>query len=156
MSSKGGLNSAAQVVGFKYFLSMFMGVCRGPVNAVIAIRVGDRLAWSGSHATTGRVAIAKPDLFGGDDKEGGIDGSLDVLFGNETQVLADGNPYAILNFDGQPAIDATLTIGGHVFTFVEAPPPPDVGSSPGGNEGGGPDGDGGGGAGDPGGSAGEG
>lgn len=43
----------------------------------------DRL--KGSITTNGQVRINAPELFGGDKGEGGLDGTLDVLFGDEDQ-----------------------------------------------------------------------
>ncbi|MGI4850625.1 MAG: hypothetical protein ACRYGR_01610 [Janthinobacterium lividum] len=40
---KGG--SANQVTGYKYYMSVHMGVCYGPVNALVETRVGDREVW---------------------------------------------------------------------------------------------------------------
>ncbi|AGF89243.1 hypothetical protein SP019_00250, partial [Salmonella phage FSL SP-019] len=35
-------------VGYKYYMGLFMGLFRGPVNEIVEIRVGDRTAWTGS------------------------------------------------------------------------------------------------------------
>lgn len=104
MSGGGG----DQVTGYRYGLGVHMGVCHGPVDALLAIKVGDREAWSGSITSSTTVAIAKPDLFGGDEKEGGIDGTLDVMMGGDTQganvylTQQQGNP--------QPAYRGILSL----------------------------------------------
>lgn len=80
------------VIGFKYFMGLHMGVSRGPVNELVSITVGDRYAFS-ENAETGvesikgnqRIRIDKPDLFGGDKKEGGLEGDLDVMMGDWDQ-----------------------------------------------------------------------
>lgn len=79
-----------QTVGYRYFMGLHMGLCRGPVDELVEIKVGDRTAWSGSITASGATTIAKPGLFGGDDKEGGIDGSLAVLMGEPTQPVHTG------------------------------------------------------------------
>lgn len=82
MSSKGGGTQ-----GYRFYMSMLMGFGRGPMDEMVEIKVGDKTAWLG-HAcddTPGR--INKPDLFGGDDKEGGIDGSFQLLLGGDDQVV---------------------------------------------------------------------
>lgn len=33
------------VSGYRYFFSIHMGICRGPVDELVEIRVGDRRAW---------------------------------------------------------------------------------------------------------------
>jgi hypothetical protein len=91
MASKSG--GTSQVVGYRYYMSIHMGVSRGPVNELVAIKVGDILAWNGAIDPPGQVLdnvifdINKPDLFGGDDKEGGIKGTLAVLMGAADQTV---------------------------------------------------------------------
>lgn len=80
------------VIGFKYLMGLHMGISRGPVNELVSIKVGDRYAFS-ENSTTGvesvkgnqRISIDKPDLFGGEKKEGGLEGDLDVMFGDWNQ-----------------------------------------------------------------------
>lgn len=75
----------AQTVGYRYYFGIFMGVCRGPVDQLVAIKVADSEAWYGNVVESGRVQISAPELFGGDNKEGGIVGPLDVMMGDEAQ-----------------------------------------------------------------------
>lgn len=72
-------------VGYKYFMGIHMGISRGPVNSIVAIEAGGKPVWSGNITSSGTVAINKPDLFGGEMKEGGIDGTLHVLMGGPEQ-----------------------------------------------------------------------
>lgn len=81
MSGGGG----DQVTGYRYSLGVHMGVAHGPIDALLAIKVGDREAWTGNLTSSGTITISKPDLFGGDEKEGGIDGVADVMMGGDTQ-----------------------------------------------------------------------
>lgn len=76
-----------QTVGYRYFFGIHMGAGRGPLDELVQIKVGDRVAWSGSVTANASVQISEPDLFGGDDKEGGIVGQLDVMMGAPTQPL---------------------------------------------------------------------
>lgn len=116
--------SGGTILGFRYYLSMLMGICRGPVNEVVEIRIGDRTAtlreqhggphdqfaivgydgsgqpiW-GSTATQypkivpgsanaitsyRQVYVDSYELFGGERKEGGVLGLLDIFFGNSVQ-----------------------------------------------------------------------
>lgn len=94
--------------GYRYFVGLHLGICSGPVDALLEIRAGDRTAWDGQRYTitpagdfgvdvytaTGtpapctaneRLVVNAPDLFGGDEKEGGLLGELDVMFGRDTQ-----------------------------------------------------------------------
>jgi len=70
---------------------MHMALCHGPVDEVTEVIVGERTAWTGSVASNGSLAISRRDLFGGEEREGGVDGTLDVMMGN-----ADQTPNAYL------------------------------------------------------------
>lgn len=72
-------------VGYRYFFTMQMGLGRGPINELVEIRVGDKLAWFGSATSSGAYAIEAPDLFGGKKGEGGIQGTFDLCMGDKTQ-----------------------------------------------------------------------
>lgn len=67
-------------------------------DGLVEIRAGDRTAWAGLQQGSGTITINAPTLFGGDKKEGGIQGDLDVLFGEQTQgvntylLAKQGNP----------------------------------------------------------------
>lgn len=74
------------IIGYRYYMGLHMGVCRGPVDELVAIKVGDKVAWSGSVTASGQISIDQPNLFGGDKGEGGIQGPLDVMMGEPTQV----------------------------------------------------------------------
>lgn len=78
-----------QTVGYRYFMGLHMAVCHGPVDAVEALIVGDRLAWSGSVTSNAQISVSAPNLFGGEEKEGGVQGALDVLMGGPSQPVND-------------------------------------------------------------------
>jgi hypothetical protein len=133
----GKVGGDGQVKGYKYLFSILMGLCRGPVNEVVEVRAGDRTAWTGAADDNRTVQINSRNLFGGDDKEGGLVGQLTFHQGAANQVLEDGFARATLTFSDQPNVGDTVTIGTTVFEFVPwAAPPPDGTSS----EGSGPDG----------------
>src|ERR1700722_16733230 len=101
-------SNGGRVAGFRYNLGVFMGVCTGPVDALIAIRVGDILAWAGNATTNIDFAVNQPNLFGGDTKEGGIVGNVQVFMGGPTQVLPD-NVKNSLNGLGVSQVPNTAT-----------------------------------------------
>lgn len=78
-------SSKKVTVGYRYYMGLHFGICHGPVDAVYGVSVGDRSAWSGVQSTSGAISISAPDLFGGDKREGGIVGTLDVCMGAATQ-----------------------------------------------------------------------
>lgn len=148
----GGSSSQEVTVGFRYYMTLLMGLCRGPVDEIVQIRVGELRAWPipdrditsipGSEDAgplrrmilelRARNSPLKPNalmtiaqgpngagvaqfsngtavpmladdintmngsgttqinarlLFGGDKKEGGVEGSLQVAMGGPTQDL---------------------------------------------------------------------
>lgn len=80
MGSGGG-----QTIGYKYSMGMHMILCHGPVDKLSKIVAGDREAWSGSVTSNTSLNINKPELFGGEQKEGGIVGTVDIMMGAADQ-----------------------------------------------------------------------
>lgn len=76
-------------VGYRYYMGLHLGICHGPVDAVTAISVDKRLAWSGNITANGAAVINQPQLFGGDEREGGVAGQVDVLMGASSQARND-------------------------------------------------------------------
>lgn len=76
---------SSYIAGFRYLFDIHMGMCRGPVDELMEIRVGDRVAWRGSSTDNTPINIAAPELFGGEDGEGGVEGTFYPLFGQPTQ-----------------------------------------------------------------------
>lgn len=72
-------------IGYKYFMGLHMGICRGPIDALRQIRVGDKVAWTGKLSNNSSTFINQPKLFGGEEQEGGIEGTLDFMTGHKTQ-----------------------------------------------------------------------
>jgi len=74
-------------IGFKYYFDILMGLGRGPYDRILHIKVGDKTAWTGNITSNTTIRIDKPNLFGGEKKEGGIDGYLEVMMGAPDQGL---------------------------------------------------------------------
>jgi len=93
----GGGGSKKVTIGYKYFVGMHMVFCETP-DAVLQINVGDKTAWTGTVTQTTRsLGINQPDLFGGEKKEGGVVGEIDVEFGDDAQTP---NPYLLSKLPG--------------------------------------------------------
>lgn len=84
------MGSKKQTIGYKYFFSLHMGLGRGPVNEIAEIRVGDITAYNTPidlRESGQLVYINRPDLFGGEKKEGGIQGLMYCYNGARDQEL---------------------------------------------------------------------
>ena len=79
-----GGSSKSVTVGYRYYLGMQMVLCHGPIDAVTRIEVDGKTAWSGN-ATGGTIGVNASELFGGDEREGGVSGSVDIEMGRPTQ-----------------------------------------------------------------------
>ena len=91
-----GGSSKKQTVGYRYRMGLHLVLCQGPVDAVQEIQMGERTAWGDASRTplpTGygltSIGINQPYLFGGDEREGGVVGTIDVLPGGPMQVRND-------------------------------------------------------------------
>ena len=87
-----GGSSKKQTVGYRYRMGLHLALSQGPVDAVQEIQMGDRTAWGDANRTPlpnghglTSLSINKPTLFGGDEREGGVVGTIDVLSGHAGQ-----------------------------------------------------------------------
>jgi len=80
-----GGSSKKVTVGYKYYAGMHLVLCHGVADKLIRIQVDDRDAWYGE-ADDESITIDKPNLFGGESREGGIKGTVDVQMGKNTQM----------------------------------------------------------------------
>lgn len=80
-----GGSSKKQTVSWWYKLIAHFGLSLGPIDALLEIRGGDRTAWKGEKTTSGIISINKPDLYGGEKKEGGIVGDFELMMGEPDQ-----------------------------------------------------------------------
>lgn len=95
-----GSSKKSQVIGYKYYLGQHLALCHGPIDSITKIEVDERTVWEGTN-TGSPVTFSKPTLFGGDDREGGVAGTIDFEFGESTQTV---NSYlAAQSFASLPA-----------------------------------------------------
>lgn len=85
-----GGSSKKQTVGYKYFFGVHMGIGRGPVDALHEIRVADKQAWRGRITKNQSFQIQARELFGGESKEGGVEGRVEVMMGESDQEASTG------------------------------------------------------------------
>lgn len=80
-----GGSSKSQTVGYKYYVGVHMVLCHGPVDKLLQVKVDDREAWSSEQSGPAQLYINKADLFGGESREGGIQGTFDFETGHSAQ-----------------------------------------------------------------------
>jgi hypothetical protein len=83
-----GGSKKKQTVAYKYFLGMHMVLCHGPIDYIKNIKVDDKLLTDGQFSDE-QISVDEPELFGGEKREGGIVGSIDIATGASTQTPND-------------------------------------------------------------------
>lgn len=84
------------VIGHRYYMGVQMGLCHGPDVILRRIKFGDEVAWEGTSkgeedytytgkSDSGIIDIDKGDLFGGDEKGGGVSGRVRFYNGSINQ-----------------------------------------------------------------------
>lgn len=109
------MGAKKQTIGYNYYFSLQMGLGRGPINEIAEIRIGDVTALDQPICIKDEgqlVLIDKPNLFGGEQKEGGIRGPMYVYNGAPDQELQPAITTAIGLL---PSIETML--GGDVPSF---------------------------------------
>lgn len=84
---KGSLFSGGKrfIAGFRYYIAFQAALCRGPIDNLRRIWIGDTVVFNGSQGE-GTLTINEPTLFGGDDTgNGGVVGTVTVRVGSQAQ-----------------------------------------------------------------------
>lgn len=86
---KTGLFSDETVTtGFRYFIGVQFAWCRGPIDSLKRIWIGEEEVFNGTQGA-GTLTIDEPELFGGDDLgNGGVQGDFSVFVGTEAQAAS--------------------------------------------------------------------
>lgn len=92
-----GSSNKAQTVGFRYFMGVHIAISHGPVDSVLELIGGETTAWTGNVTANGSIGINQPNLFGGEKREGGWVGTVDVMMGESNQAK---NPYLVSKING--------------------------------------------------------
>lgn len=78
---------SSSTVGYKYYLGFHLGLCHGPVDAVTRVTWADNIAWVGNITATGTAGINRPNLFGGESREGGVNAAFDIVMGSTSEAI---------------------------------------------------------------------
>jgi hypothetical protein len=79
-------SSKKQTVGYQYFMGLHFIPCYGPVDFFLEMQAGNLSAWVGVCSEPSTININLPGLFGGDQREGGLVGNIDVMMGAPDQM----------------------------------------------------------------------
>ena len=91
-SVKTGLWSSSKVtIGYKYLMGLESTLCYGEVDDIVMLEMGDIEVPINKTATADYIVLYanKPDLFGGDEKEGGVVGTMRFYKGTQSQEAND-------------------------------------------------------------------
>tara|TARA_B100000519_G_scaffold170166_1_gene155724 strand:- start:1002 stop:3599 length:2598 start_codon:yes stop_codon:yes gene_type:complete len=104
-----GGKSKAVTVGYKHYLGMHLIACHGPIDFFSRIRFDERSAWEGA-ASGGQIEMSATELFGGEEREGGVSGTVDIEMGYPDQ---GRNDYLVSQIG--PDIPGYRGVAGMVF-----------------------------------------
>lgn len=79
-----GGSSKKVTVGYKYYVGMHQALCHGPIDKISRIKVGGKSVWEG-YRSGGSIFIDSAKIFGGEKREGGVSGHVDIETGAPTQ-----------------------------------------------------------------------
>ena len=78
--------SSKPTIGYRHFMYLYMGESIGSNDYLAGVKVGGQTVFEGERAGSGTLAINLPQLFGGDKKEGGLVGTLQIRMGEPDQM----------------------------------------------------------------------
>ena len=85
-----GGSSKKVTVGYKYYLGVHFGLWKGPIDRITQISVDQRTAWNlPTEDASSQIYIDSPELFGGEAREGGVSGWVDIDYGESGQLQND-------------------------------------------------------------------
>lgn len=82
----GLFSSKRTAVGYKYYLGVQMALCRGQIDGVRQVWIGDKRVKDGSTLSTSTFDVDLPLLYGGDETgQGGVQATVSVYLGSTSQ-----------------------------------------------------------------------
>ena len=78
--------SSKPTIGYRHYMYLYMGESIGPNDYLAGIQVGGQPVFEGELPGSTTLAINRPFLFGGDKKEGGLVGTLQIRMGEADQL----------------------------------------------------------------------
>lgn len=99
MGGKSGGTPKQKVV--EYSISIHVGVC-AVADEVKRVWYGERSIWRGRNDRNKTIGVAKPGLFGGVKKEGGVRGFIEFYMGGADQKVTESLAYRMNDVEGGP------------------------------------------------------
>jgi len=87
-----------QTVGYKNYLGINVLLSIGPGVTLKRFWAGTKLVWTGSQSTVGNITIDQPNLFGGEEQQGGLQGVM-TFYPGDTNQTQDSYLAGILGTD---------------------------------------------------------
>ncbi len=78
--------SSKPTIGYRHYMYLYMGESIGPNDYLAGVRVGGEPVFEGELSGSREIPINLPFLFGGDKKEGGLVGTLQIRMGEADQM----------------------------------------------------------------------
>ena len=72
-------------VGYRYFMGVQLALTHGEIDAIYELKGDDTTAWSGNVTSNTTISVNAANLFGGQSREGGWVGKVDIQMGGESQ-----------------------------------------------------------------------
>ena len=72
-------------VGYRYLMGVQLALTHGEVDGIYSLSGDDNIAWSGEVTGNDTITVNAPNLFGGESREGGWVGKVDIMMGGDTQ-----------------------------------------------------------------------
>ncbi len=114
-----GGKSGGQVVGYKYIMGIHLGLAH-EIDCVAKIFFDKKQAWPNSgtgDVIDGEFSVTAAELFGGEQREGGVEGVMSLLPGHSDQVLT-GSIQQVYNVAGEsPGFRGIATLFSNRFYF---------------------------------------
>lgn len=105
-----------------YFMTIHYGICHGPIDAINQIKIKEKPIFCTNMVRPSNLYVNWPELFGGETREGGVEGVIECYFGGpdqySSQDMAIRKGKTSLTFPGYRGI-AHLYFRG--YTDVEIP-----------------------------------
>ena len=78
--------SKSQVVGYRHFVDVHAVIAGCRIDAIYNLRFDDKIVEIGPKSAT--FTVSATDLYGGDQREGGVGGTIELLLGESTQSVS--------------------------------------------------------------------